>query len=620
MPKKSRILTALKKAKAKIEKISLNQLSKDEPPDTKNGVVKNNKKYNFLLTWKEIKYIPKFLSPREKVIIKIAALVIVFSLILLLYFFLHDNLVAKPAKGGIYTENTVGTPQYINPIYATVNDVDRDLVRLIFAGLIKFDAQHKIKADLAKEWFISDDKKTYTFKLKPNIFWPDGKQFTSEDIVYTVKLIQDTDYNSPLNLSWAGIEVKALDNLTVQFKLPKAYASFLTDKATLGILPAHIWSEIPPERARLTELNLKPIGLGPYQFESFVKDKRGYIKSYTLKSNNHYHNKIPYITQITFKFQPNFETAVASLRNHNADGLSFLPINLKDLLKQRKDLNYYNLTLPQYTAIFFNKDKNKLLEDKKIRQALNLLVNRKKIIDQALEGEATPIDSPLLPDMPGYSDFKYANAQRFLEAQRILKNDGWDYINKNDKTTASSTPGTKQIKQYLEKDGQPLEITLTTADQPQATMIAKMIQNDWEKAGVKTNLKIVKTTQIQKEIIEPRDFEALLFGEILDAQTDLYPFWHSNQNKENSLNLSNFKNKELDKILTNLQTKHEKKLYLQLKKIFAKEIPAIFLYNPKYTYVIANKVKGVNVKRIVTPEDRLNGIANWYIKTKKRLK
>lgn len=628
MSKNIKPLIMVKQAMSKIKKIGLKSSPPEDFTEDLDADVQLNKKNKLGISWKEIKYIPKFLSPQEKIIIKIAVFVILLSFSLMAYIFLRDNLVIKPKEGGTYTENLVGSPQYINPLYASANEVDRDLVKLVFAGLVKFDENRNPIPDLAKEWFLSQDKKTYTFILRDNVYWPDEKQFTSQDVIFTINAIKNKDYGSPLIKHWENIQVKALDDFTVQFILPEPYEQFL-ENLTLGILPAHLWEEIPPENAKLAELNIKPVGLGLYNFDSFVKDKQGFIKSYKLKANSHYHDQPAYINQIIFKFFPTFEEAVVSLKNHNADGISYLPLNLKDELRSRNDLNYYSLSLPQYVAIFFNQERNEVLQDKKIRQALNLLINKNKIIQQVLEGQAEPIDGPLVPGMPGYQALKQdaQASEQLKQAKELLAQAGWrlkpeaeDNPNNQAETNSQASDNSK----YLFKDDKELSLTLTLPNQPQIVKVAELIKQMWQAAGIKTSLNIVAISDIQKKVINPRDFELLLFGEILDTSADLYPFWHSSQAGEGGFNLSNFKNKQADELLEKIR--QEKKLtnkesyYIQLKNILKQELPAIFLYNPNYTYVVSDKVKGISIEHIVAPDDRLNGIEKWYIKTKKGLK
>jgi len=602
-------LSVIKKVIEKVEKFGGKKNDGDVIQEENNGQEKDAGQN---LNWRQIKYISKFLTRKEKNIIRVALFFIIFSLVAMGYLFLNSNLAEKPRAGGTYTEIVVGAPQYINPLYSTANEADRDLVRLVFAGLLKYDKQQNLVPDLAREWFQDDKATTYTFQLRDNIYWPDGKQFTAEDVIFTIETIKNENYGSAIRANWAGIEVKAINDFTVQFTLPEPFAPFI-ENATVGILPAHLWQDILPTNAKLAELNLKPVGLGPYRVDTFVKDKQGIIKSYGLKRNEKYHFGAPYIEQIILKFQPTFELGVEALKNRNADGINFLPLNLKELLAPRKDLNYYSLSLPQYTAIFFNQEKNEVLKNEKMRQALLLAIDKKKIVEEVLAGEAKPIEGPILPGFPGYNDNLPVALADIETAKKLLAEIGWG------KKENSSTEINKENGQATTTDEQ--MINLTVANQSQSVAVGEAIQKMWQVIGVKTNLIAVEPGQIQKDVIGPRNFEALLFGEILGADPDPYPFWHSSQTDNNGLNLANFKNSELDKLLETIRKEKDydkrSEAYIKFDAILKNELPAIFLYNPNYTYVVANKVKGIGLTRIVSPADRLNAVHQWYIKTRK---
>jgi len=627
-----KILLILRKISDKFKKNDLYQDGQNQYSTQRNGFKK-------FLTLRQIKYLPKFLSLKEKMIICAASIIIMICVIMISYLTWKNNLIDKPAHGGVYTEGIVGSPQKINPLYASTNEADRDIASLIFSGLIKFDEEQNIVSDLAKDWFVDEFGTKYTFRLKENIKWPDGKPFTSEDVIFTFGAIQNPDYQSPLRLIFEDVVVEAIDQHTVQFTLPKSFAQFIKN-LNVGILPAHLWQDIKPENTLIAELNLKPIGLGPYSFDSYTKDKQGYIKSYTLISNNYYHLNEPFIKQITFKFYPNFELAVDALKNKNIDGLNFLPQNLKESLAARNDINYYSLSLPQYTAIFFNQEKNDLLKINNFRKALDLGIDKDKIISNALSNEAKLITSPILPGVPGYVE-EQTNIFDVEQAKKLLNDLGFSKKEiktekqiDQDKNTEQITTTTKDVTLYetdasglskfLYKDGSEITLTLTIADHPQSIAVAELVQKYWQAIGIKTNLNIIDSKQIQKDIIAPRNFEALLFGEILGSDGDPYAFWHSSQAGENGLNLANFKNSAADELLKKAMEENDETkkadYHTKFKKILAEQIPAIFLYNPNYTYVVANKIKGINLTHIATPEDRLLNIKSWYIKTNKGFK
>ncbi len=573
------------------------------------------------------------------------------SLIFLIITFYYRNFLPVPRVGGSYVEGLIGAPQYINPLLSQTNDVDSDISRLVFSGLLKYDKELQLTKDLAESWQVSDDQKTYTFALKEGVKWQDGEPLTADDIVFTVKSVQDPDFKSPLLVSLRGVRIEKIDDQTVKFILPDdPYPNFL-EVLTFGILPEHIWGEIPPINANLTEYNLKPIGSGAWEFKSLTKDRLGNIKTYTFVPNPDFYDPKPYLEKITFKFYPDFETAVQALKNHSVEGISFLPKDFKKVLNGQKNLNLYSFYLPQYTAIFFNQKQNDFLKEKNVRKALALAIDKPKILTEALQLEGEIIEGPILPgSVEGNIKIDKINFNP-NEANQILNEGGWakitpeeyqNFLNeqaKKEEAAAKTSPEqsttSAEIKEeeklgepqetlplfYRQKNDKILEITLTTVNQPENTKAAELIQQAWQNIGVKVNLEIIEGSKISRETIKPRNYQALLFGIIIGSNPDPYPFWHSSQSQDPGLNLAVFENRNVDKLLedarktANEQERQAK--YQEFQNILSAELPAIFLYNPTYTYVVDQKIKGINTERIIIPADRFNNFGDWYIKTKR---
>jgi len=208
--------------------------------------------------------------------------------------------------------------------------VDLDLCSLVYAGLLKFNNNQELAADLAENWQKSADEKEFLFSLKKNLFWSDGVPFNADDVLFTMEAIGDPLYASPLASAFAGVKTERVDDYQVKFILEQPFSPFL-ENLTVGILPAHLWQEVEPANIKLAVFNLKPLGLGPYQFKSLTKDEKGSIKSYTLERNKNYHLSKPWIDKIIFKFYPDSDTAIAALKNKNIDGLSYM---IKDKKKE----------------------------------------------------------------------------------------------------------------------------------------------------------------------------------------------------------------------------------------------------------------------------------------------
>jgi len=555
----------------------------------------------------QLSYLPRFLTKGEKIALvffSFFAVASLFGIFASLYF---DNTKLSPALGGEYTEGIVGYPRFINPLYGPNNEVDKDLILLVYSGLTKRNSRGAIVLDAAKS-YKADDEKIYTFTIKDNIYWHDGKKLTADDVVFTIKSIQDKNYNSPLRASWSDITVQKIDDYTAQFKLSKASGAFLS-LLTTGILPKHIWEKVPVANINLAESNNKPVGSGHYKFKSFVKDKLGVIKSYQLEANKSYYDAKPYIEKLNLKFFPDYTSAVNALDSRQIDGLAFVPSEARSALKLKSRLDSYGAALPQYNAIFFNGNQNTILKDKSVRKALTLGIDRKKIVKEALEGDGEVIDGPILPGFLSDDGKSALNLYDKEAAQKLLTDAGWLL---------------KDGEKYRAKKKDKLKIVLMTIEKSQNVKVAGIIKSNWEEIGAEAELKIVSAATIAKDYIYNRKFEALLFGEMYSPDLDPHSYWHSSAAKYPGLNLAQYSNSKADALLDAARKSSDKevrqKKYQEFQAILAEDFAAIFLWQPKYTYYVDKKVQGMQISNIVTPSDRFYNLFGAYINTRRILK
>jgi ABC-type transport system substrate-binding protein len=645
----------------------------------------------------------KVLSKKEKNIF-----FVLFFIALASFFFLCINLYLKnteirPAKYGTHIEGLVGAPRFINPIYSPASDIDRDLTELIYSGLMKYDKEGKIIPDLAKEYKVSEDGKIYEFYLKENPFWSDGKPLTADDVLFTIKTIQNPSFKSPVRASWLGVKVDKISDLGIRFELKNPSAVFL-EVCTVKILPEHIWQDISYQNFPLSIYNLKPIGSGPYRFKNLTQDNQNTVKSLELVANPYYYQGSPNILKFNFLFFDSEKELIKAAKSKKIDGFSFSSAEEYQNFKN-KDFSNYQLSLPRYFAVFFNPNYgSKILSDDNIRQALNYATNKQEIIDKILLGKGKIVNSPILPEIYGLAnpskvyEFNQDKAKQLLidagfvekengtrekvvkrepafqfksylklgsqgnevkELQKCLANPavgGSDVYPEGEitgyfgeKTKAAVikfqekyraeilTPnnlkeGTGEVKKSTQdklnelcsaptEETIPLSLTLTTVDQPILTEVANLLKKQWEPLGIKVEVKTFNISSLEEDVIKPRNYEMFLFGEVLGAIPDPFPFWHSSQVRDPGLNLASFEDKESDKLLeSSRQTLDEKQRKTSLEKfqnILLSDAPAIFLYNPDYIYMVSKEIKGIDAKIIVDFSQRFSNIEKWYIKTKR---
>ena len=562
-------------------------------------------------TLKQLRHCGRVLNIKEKNVLTGCAIVIFVSVIWLTATGLAASLTTTPVSGGSYTEAIIGQPTFINPIYAASSAVDSDLTRLIFSGLFKYSSELKIEPDLASGYEISSDGRVYTVYLKENLRWHDNDPLTADDVVFTFASIANPEANSPLRPSFNNIVIEKIDDRSIRFTLKEPYNGFV-DLLTTGLIPKHIWGDIPYAQWRERGENLQPIGNGSWQYNTLVKNGNGYIKFYIIsldKSERPWSDApAPFLDRIIFKFYPDEIQALDALGTQDVDGLAMLSSFDSSKLKGNKRLTFHELKLKANTAIFFNLNISSPVQDLLVRRALKLAIDRQKLTQEILPDEAV-VTSGWLGGIRVSEEKKQTETP--ISADELLTKAGWEKIGAIRKN----------------KNGDTLDLTLTIIDREPDRRVGEFIQEEWGKIGVETKISLVSPPSpdnAQRSVLRPRAYEALLYTIAYGATYDPYPFWHSSQRLDPGLNISLFSNHDADQLIeqgrraVSKETKDQ--AYGALQKIILDEIPAVFLYLPVRLYAIQNNVKGFAATEIATPADRFNGINKWYVKEKIRFK
>ena len=551
---------------------------------------------------------PKILPSRERWFIRGLFAFILISIIVLVFGVYTSKTQLVPELGGEYKEGILGQPRFINPVLAQTNDADRDLTQLVYSSLFKYDGQGNLIPDLVEEYNIEEDNVTYNITLKKDVLWHDGEPLTANDVIFTIKTIQDPEYKSPSKSIWQSVQLEKIDEFTIRFKLNNVYVSFLHN-LTIGILPKHLWAGISAANFPLAQYNLNPIGSGPYQFKEFNKDDKGQVESMKfIRNEKYYLPEKPFIEKITIYFYNNQDVLIEAFQKRQIQGLSFLsPVNQSKL---KNNLNIHQINLPIYYSVFFNQTKSKPLADKNVRLALSYATNKDEIIEKVLSGQAEPVNSPFLAGWPNYTSETKIYEFALEHAQNILEENDWKDTDQD---------GIRQ--KTINNEDTRLEFDLVASNWPEFKQTAEILKEQWEKLGAQVNLNIIDATDIQQEYLRPRNYQALLFGEVLSADPDPFAFWHSTQKKDPGLNIAFYENKDVDKLLQDArqtidQEKRTEK-YAEFQKLLIEDVPAVFLYSPTYLYPVDEKVKGINIEKLAQPSYRFSQIENWYIKTKR---
>jgi len=550
----------------------------------------------------------KILSNKEKLALYLSILIFSIGLISWSIFYYFDATKKVPSTGGEYTEGIVGKPTYINPLLSRTNETDGMISSLIFSSLLKYDENSHLVNDIAESYKISDDKKTYTFKIRPDIKWHDDNQLTANDVFFTVKLIQDPKFKSTLRGEWQDTEVELVDNYTVKFILDKPYSPFL-NKLTFGILPQHVFKDISSENFLINEFNLKPVGSGPFQFADFKKDKQGNIISYQLLANDDYRDQAPYLEKINFNFYGSEDELIEAYNKKEINGFGLFSYDKIQQFEHNEDTVVKTMKSPRYFAIFYNQTKSIPLSESKIRKALSYAINKDVILEQVFYKKAGSSLSSLI--VPEFGDIKPSSGIEKYDynpekAKELLKDDGWK----------------QEENGNWKKDDKKLQISLISTQWPALIRTSELIKEQWEAIGVKVNVSNLELSNIQQNFIKPREYQALLFGqEYFGNDPDPYHFWHSSEKHDPGNNIAVFSTDRLDELLNQVRESHnisEKEgFYHKVEKIISDEVPAHYLYSVNYVYIINKKIEGFNANSIVNPIFKFNNITNWHINSKR---
>jgi peptide/nickel transport system substrate-binding protein len=518
-------------------------------------------------------------------------------------FFIREKYLAKtievPDVGGVYVEGIVGDPSQINPIFAAT-DTDRAITRLIFRGLTKVGPDKKIIGDIAN-FRISADGLKYTFNIKKNIFWHDGEEMIADDVLFTISLLQDPDYQGPYAGVWDNINIEKINDKKIVFELAEPYAPFL-ESVSFGILPSHILGGLSVEDIKDSEFNTNPIGCGPYKLARSMAPKLSKIKFLTLERFDKFSDKDIKIEKITFNFYSNWKEAVRAFERGENMGIGNLTPDKERFFTSKKDLIIHEFRIPQYMALFFNL-KRSHLNNKNIRLALSETIDKENIF-KVYGGSGRTIASPILPGMLGYKNIPITSPN-LKKAKLILKREGYQ----------------KNENGILEKDDSQLSLNLLTINNALDKKIAETIKIQLEKLGIKIKIKSFPLANLQAEYIIPRKYDLLLIGENLGLDPDLYAFWHSSQAQGEGLNLSNFSNSQVDLLLdearetTNDRERADK--YSQCADLITSDASAIFLYQPDYVFGTNRALRGIESNWLTNDSDRFFFVNEWYIKTKR---
>ena len=496
-----------------------------------------------------------------------------------------------------YVEGVLGAPSHPNPLFARANPVDADLAALVFSGLMRIGGDGTPVPDLAERWEVTPDGRTYTFYLRPNLYWHDGQPLEADDVAFTVGIVQAPGFQGApaLAVRWSGVTVEVRDPRTVVFRLPAPSASFLTH-AALGIVPRHLLADLDAAALAEAPPGRATIGSGPYRLVDL--DQTGAA----LEANPSYHLGLPALDRIELRFYRDNAALLAALAAREVDGalLEDARTPAEDgALAGRPDLAGTPYTLGGYTVLYMNNQRAPL-EDPGVRRALSAAVDRPALIRGALGGRGLPGASPLIPGTWAHDP---AAPPPPAAAEALFGNAGW--------LRDARAGGLRRNAERF------LRFELVTNNDPTREALAASIAAQLREQGVEVAVTTLSAGALVAERLQRRDYDLALFAWETGPDPDPYAAWHTSQVAPPGLNIAGFRDVLADGLLEaaqrTLDVGERRDLYARFAARFVQQSPSAVLLYPQRLYVRPRTLAGAEAGVLFQPSQRFRDVHRWRI-------
>lgn len=520
-----------------------------------------------------------------------------------------------------FGEALVGTVARLNPLFANLNPVERDITALIYEGLTEINTFGEPAPDLAREWIMSGDGLEYVFTLRDDVIWQDGTPFTADDVVFTFGLLASSDFpgDPALQRFWSTVEVQKLSSHLVRFRLTQPLSSFPT-QLTIGILPEHALRGTSASQLVTHPFNLTPVGTGPYQIEALRSDDGQRIDIVDLRVAPNYRQR-PGVTdaftvdRMRFQLFETFAAARDALAAGQVDGLASFDLNERPELLRIAGADTMTTIAPQIALLIYNWDEGedvRFFRELRVRRALQVGADLPAIVETHLLNRAIFADSPLLPTSWAYTALTLPQADLTVAQQLI--------------DSANIRRGSRPIE-ATDEEGDPLptptpdpdealyRFDILVTDEPALVAIAQDIANQWNRLGLVVNVEAVPTGRHQQRVAEG-DFDAAIVSLPFASDPDVFAYWHVGQYPD-GLNYGAMADDRISELLERARRDtngiNRAALYAEFQRAFVDRSVALPLYYPLFTYAVNDRVDGVQLGFIGSPEQRFRNIGEWRI-------
>lgn len=497
-------------------------------------------------------------------------------------------------SGGTYAEALKGPINTLNPLFA-VSSAELSASRLLFSSLYSLDSTGHLHGDIAETMTNGSDK-TFTVTMRRDARWHDGQPLKAEDVVFTVDMMKNTTVRSVMNASWRGIDAQRINDYTVQFTLPAAYAAF-PQALTFAILPKHLLEAVEPANIRESGFSEGPIGSGPFKLRLLqTVSKTAGRKIVHMAANDNYYAGKPRLDRLQLHTYGDDEAIGRALRTGEVSAASDIPGYVASAVdKSRYDI----VTAPLDSGVYaILNTAQPLLKDVSVRRALQIGTDT-AAIRQVLYDKPEPMDLPFTKRQVAGSESLAAPAYDQNAAEKLLTDNGWVLQN-----------GVRS------KGADRLQLRVVTRKNSDYEKTLEVLSGQWRRLGVDVQTQVVDTSDgrqnFTQDILQRRDYDVLLDELTIGADPDVFAYWHS----RGLLNFSNYSNPVSDDALSSARARSDTTLravkYIAFAKQWLADAPAIGLYESDLIYARAKTARSIRPDEIIVePNEHYANVRYW---------
>ncbi len=504
-------------------------------------------------------------------------------------------------NGGEYSEATLGKINSMNPLYASTNS-EKALARLLFANLMSPDTTGHMKGELAKQVKrIDNDSSKWRLTLRDNIYWSDGEPITADDLIYTIDLLNDKRAKTTIGVDFTSIKIEKIDDKTVEFTLPSPYNDF-TDSLEFPLVPKHILSENDPALVYEAKFSKEPVSSGVFVYNAMQTSSlsNNAMQAIYLRRNDKYFLGGTRLDSFTLKTYDKISDIKQAFENEDVSATAELDDNMtftRQSVAKRESL------LNAGVYAFLNNKSSNGLSDKKVRQAIQQGIDMATV--RGDEYAKRDLDYPILDVQLEGLDYPELRSYDLEAAKKLIGDAGYAYTDNK-----------------ITKDGNPVSLKVAYLDSTELSPVAERYIEGLKALGFEVieskfgEAEILSGQDFYSNIIQPRNYDILLYEINLGVSVDPFVYYSSHQANSHGWNLSNYSNPLADDALLSARTTDDAALrkakYESFLSYWVDDTPAIGIYRSDLSYYYSDGIQIYSEDVRMTDEyDRFADVRNF---------